>query len=92
MVAGEAGVGKTRLINTYIDEAGNDGAVILMGGCIPLRDGRAAVRPVVEALRGFVHRATPDELETVLGHGRSELARLVPALGPVAEGAGFRGG
>ncbi len=88
VIAGEAGVGKTRLITTYADHARNDGAVVLMGGCIPLGDGALPYAPVVEALRGFIRRATPDELESVVGHGRAELARLVPDLGPVAEGAG----
>ena len=63
VIAGEAGVGKTRLITTYADHARSDGAVVLMGGCIPLGDGALPYAPVVEALRGFVRRATPDELE-----------------------------
>jgi ATP/maltotriose-dependent transcriptional regulator MalT len=85
LVAGEAGVGKTRLVAELVEQARAEGAVVLLGGCILLGDGALPLAPVVEALRGFVRRAQPDELQAVLGSGRSELARLVPDLGPVAE-------
>ena len=85
LVAGEAGVGKTRLVTELADLARGEGAVILQGGCLVLGDGALPFAPVVEALRGYVRRADPAELEVVLGPGRSELARLVPDLGPVAE-------
>ena len=63
-----------------------------MGGCIPLGDGALPYAPVVEALRGFARRVGPDDVERVFGHGRSELARLVPDLGPVADGSGSPSG
>ena len=85
LVAGEAGVGKTRLVAELAEQARGEGAVVLQGGCILLGDGAFPFAPVVEALRGFVRRAHPDELDAVLGSGRTELARLVPDLGPVAE-------
>jgi ATP/maltotriose-dependent transcriptional regulator MalT len=85
LVAGEAGVGKTRLVAELAERARTEGAVVLQGGCILLGDGALPFAPVVEALRGFVRRAHPDELDAVLGSGRTELARLVPDLGPVAE-------
>jgi DNA-binding NarL/FixJ family response regulator len=84
LVAGEAGVGKTRLIAALAEVAGAEGTAVLLGGCIPLGDGALPYAPVVEALRGYVRRADPDELDDVLGPGRAELARLVPDLGPVA--------
>ncbi len=88
LVAGEAGVGKTRLIGSFVDIAAERGVVILMGGCIQLGDGALPYAPVIEALRGFVRRASADELEVTFGHARPELARLVPDLGPVPEDAG----
>ena len=54
LIAGEAGVGKTRLVGDFVEFAGPDGAVVLMGGCIALGDGALPYAPVVEALRGFV--------------------------------------
>ena len=88
VLAGEAGVGKTRLVADFVELARESGAVVLLGGCIVLGDGALPYAPVVEALRGLVRRIPVDELDAVLGQGRSELARLVPDLGPVAEEGG----
>jgi DNA-binding NarL/FixJ family response regulator/tetratricopeptide (TPR) repeat protein len=85
LIAGEAGVGKTRLVAEFSEMALADGAVVLLGGCIDLGDGALPYAPVIEALRGLVRRADGDEIASVFGQGRSELARLVPDLGPVAE-------
>jgi DNA-binding CsgD family transcriptional regulator len=87
LLAGEAGVGKTRLIAEVVELAEREGAVVLMGGCIDLGEGSMPFAPVVEALRGLVRRVDPEQLEAVLGQGRTELARLVPDLGPAAEGS-----
>jgi DNA-binding CsgD family transcriptional regulator len=80
VVAGEAGVGKTRLLGAFGDAARNDGVLVLSGGCIDLGDGSVPYAPIVEALRRWVRRATPEERDSILGIGRSELARLVPDL------------
>ncbi len=85
LLAGEAGVGKTRLVTAFAELAQGEGAVVLSGGCLDLGEGSLPYAPVVEALRGLVRRADSEELEAVFGHGRSELARLVPDLGPVPE-------
>ena len=85
LVAGEAGVGKTRLVTEFADLARADGAEVLLGGCIVLGDGALPYAPVVEALRGLVRRVPADELDALLGQGRSELARLLPDLGPAAD-------
>jgi DNA-binding CsgD family transcriptional regulator/tetratricopeptide (TPR) repeat protein len=85
VVAGEAGVGKTRLLAAFTELAEAEGAVVLAGGCIDLGEGAMPYAPVAEALRGLVRRADPEQLEAVFGPGRSELARLVPDLGPVSE-------
>src|SRR5690349_22687886 len=81
VVAGEAGVGKSRLVAEFALDAQADGVVVMIGGCIDLGEGGLPYAPVVEALRELARRAEPDELETLLGPGRAELARLVPDLG-----------
>ena len=81
VVAGEAGVGKTRLVSEVAGEAGRRGAVVLSGGCLDVGDGVLAYAPMVEALRPLVGVLDPEELERVLGGARAELARLVPELG-----------
>jgi ATP/maltotriose-dependent transcriptional regulator MalT len=88
LIAGEAGVGKTRLIEAVAEPAREDGFVVLTGGCIDLGDGSLPYAPVIEALRGYVGHADPDEIKAVVGHGRPELAHLMPDLGPVAAAGG----
>jgi DNA-binding CsgD family transcriptional regulator len=80
LIAGEAGVGKTRLVAEFALDAQADGVVVLLGGCIDLGEGGLPYAPVVEALRGLARRADPEELDALLGPGRTELARLVPDL------------
>ena len=87
LIAGEAGVGKTRLVSALGDLARADRVVVLAGGCIDLGEGSLPFAPVIEALRGYVRHADPEELDAVVRHGRSELARLMPDLGPAGEGA-----
>jgi ATP/maltotriose-dependent transcriptional regulator MalT len=86
VVAGEAGVGKTRLVTELLGQAGELGAVALSGGCLDVGDGVLAYAPMVEALRPLVGLLDPLELERVLGGARAELARLVPELGGQATG------
>jgi hypothetical protein len=81
VVAGEAGVGKTRLVHDLVCQAGELGAVALTGGCLDVGDGILAYAPLVEALRPLVGLLDATELERVLGGARGELARVVPELG-----------
>jgi DNA-binding CsgD family transcriptional regulator/tetratricopeptide (TPR) repeat protein len=86
VVAGEAGVGKTRLVAELVCQCqpGELGAIALTGGCLDVGEGVLAYAPLVEALRPLVEVLDPDELDRVLGGARAELARLVPELGPQA--------
>jgi len=80
VVAGEAGVGKTRLLGELRRHAAEQGVLTLRGGCLDVGDGVVALAPVVEALRPLPGLLEPTELERVLGSARAELARLVPEL------------
>ena len=86
VVAGEAGVGKTRLVAELLGAVGEVGAVALFGGCLDVGDGVLAYAPMVEALRPLARVLAPEELERVVGGARAELARLVPELGPQPDG------
>src|SRR5512132_4317442 len=48
LVAGEAGVGKTRLVTDLVGRSGELGAVALTGGCLDVGDGVLAYAPLVE--------------------------------------------
>jgi predicted ATPase len=70
MVAGEAGVGKTRLVAELVGRAGELGAVALTGGCLDVGEGVLAYAPLVEALRPLAVALGPGELDRVLGGAR----------------------
>ena len=84
LIAGEAGVGKSRLVLATTEMAAARGMRVLEGGCADIGDGGVPYGPIVEALRTLARSLDPDELETVLGTDRPELARLVPSLSPAA--------
>ena len=78
LVAGEPGIGKTRLVREVCRLAHDQGAVVLWGGCedelgIPFQ-------PFAEALRGFAHTAPPSALADLVGPLSGELVRLIPDL------------
>ena len=56
LVAGEAGVGKTRLVAEFLRGAEAAGGQTGVGGCLDLAAGGLPYSPFVEALRGLVHR------------------------------------
>jgi ATP/maltotriose-dependent transcriptional regulator MalT len=80
VVAGEAGVGKTRLIGELRREALELNVLTLAGGCLDIGDGVVPLAPMVEALRPLAALLDPAELQRVLGGARTELARLLPEL------------
>jgi DNA-binding CsgD family transcriptional regulator/tetratricopeptide (TPR) repeat protein len=87
LIGGEAGVGKTRLVERLAADAGEQGARVLRGGCVPLGQDGLPLGPVVQALRGLAADLDPAELEAVTGPARGELARLVPGLALGADAA-----
>jgi predicted ATPase len=81
LVAGDAGVGKSRLVAEFATEAEAQGALVLAGNCVDLGEGELPSAPVAGALRSMAAQLEPAALEDVLGPARAELARLVPDLG-----------
>ena len=79
LVAGESGVGKSRLLNEFQEIAAARDARVLAGDCVALAEGELPYAPVRSALRALA-REDADALGELLGHGRRELARLVPEL------------
>ena len=75
-LAGEPGIGKTRLAAELARRVHDEGATVLAGRCD--EDLGVPYQPFVEALRHFVDHASG--LEERLGRYGGELARLVPEL------------
>jgi predicted ATPase len=76
LVGGEAGVGKTRLVERLAAAAEEQGARVLRGGCVPLGGEGLPFAPVTQALGGLADRLDPAELAAVAGPARQELGRL----------------
>ncbi|TWF75098.1 regulatory LuxR family protein [Pseudonocardia hierapolitana] len=72
VVAGEAGVGKSRLLREVAEEAGRRGARVLTGRAVE-RDSPLPFRPVAEALFSHLRRSGPPRVR--------ELAPFLPILG-----------
>jgi len=79
-VAGEAGVGKTRLVGRLVDRIRERGGTVLIGGCIELGEASLPYAPLVEALRGLGRGLDSATLTELVGPGRPLLARLLPEL------------
>lgn len=76
LIGGEAGVGKTRLVEELSRRAGLSGALVLSGGCVDLPEGTLPYAPALEGLRALVRAEGP---ERVLELGGADIGRLLPA-------------
>ena len=79
-LAGDSGVGKSRLVAELHDRARRDGARVLIGESVELGEGELPYGPLVAALRPL-SRAGDPALDAVRPAARAELARLLPGLG-----------
>ncbi|WJV51118.1 helix-turn-helix transcriptional regulator [Streptomyces flavofungini] len=84
-VGGEAGVGKTRLIQEFLGRAAADGAVVAVGGCVEIGADALPYHPVSTALRSL-RRQLGAELDAAVAGQEGELARLLPELGEMDRG------
>ncbi|MFG2329165.1 AAA family ATPase [Streptomyces sp. NPDC048604] len=82
IVGGEAGVGKTRLVEEFTAAARAAGAVVAVGGCVEIGADGLPFAPFSTALRAL-RRALPAELAAAAAGQEQELARLLPELGDV---------
>ena len=82
LLAGEPGIGKSRLADEVARRAEDRGATVLWG-----RGWEAGGAPPywvwVQALRSYVQGVDPGTLRRQLGRGAPEIAQILPALGDV---------
>jgi DNA-binding CsgD family transcriptional regulator/tetratricopeptide (TPR) repeat protein len=88
VVGGEAGVGKTRMIDEFARRCRGEGARVLVGGCIELGEEGVPFAPVIQALRTVLRTLEPEVARGWVGHSHSDLARLLPELGAPPAGNG----
>jgi tetratricopeptide (TPR) repeat protein len=77
MLDGEAGVGKTRLLQEFATKAEATGAFVLAGNCIPLGEGAIPYGPLTEALRLLVRQNGLPQAQKLAGPAWSKLASLI---------------
>ena len=83
IVAGEAGIGKTRLASELAEVVHAQGALVLYGRCD--EDLAVPYQPFVEALRPYARELAPERLREELAGLAPELGRLLPELVTLGE-------
>lgn len=79
VIAGEAGVGKSRLLNEICRRAEVERFLILRGYCFE-QDAAFPYAPLVDALRTHLGRCVPLEINERLGPFAPEIVKLVPEM------------
>src|SRR5262245_16601923 len=80
LIGGEAGVGKTRLVDEVASRLREREWMVLEGGSVAIGDAGLPFAPIVEALRELARVVDPKRIEAAAGPSMAELARLVPEL------------
>ncbi len=87
IVGGEAGMGKTRLVNALAGRARRLGCVVLAGGCSEAELALPYL-PFLEAIGNYLAGADLASLRDRLGPAADELAQLFPQMGRPASTGG----
>ncbi|WP_086819077.1 AAA family ATPase [Allokutzneria sp. NRRL B-24872] len=77
LVAGEAGIGKTALVERFAAAAGKRDVRVLWGGCWP-GQGQSPYWPFVQVLRGCVANRGWDWVSGLVGEDARYLSRVLP--------------
>lgn len=80
VVAGEAGLGKTRLVREFLDSVAGQ-ARVLPGQCVDLGPLATPYAPITAVLRALAAETGMEELMDLAGPGRDALALLLPEAG-----------
>jgi predicted ATPase len=91
LLAGDAGMGKTRLLVEFAERARRRGSRVLVGGCVELGDIGLAYLPVMDAIRGLVDHPEEADLAAEVAATMPGLGRLLPEVarsGPTGALAG----
>jgi DNA-binding CsgD family transcriptional regulator len=94
LIAGDAGVGKTRLLDELAARAEGRGVRVLVGGCMEVGDVGLPYVPFVDAFRDLGSRPGEAEVAAPLAAALPSLGRLLPELAtgsgpPPPPGDGF---
>ncbi|WP_419998042.1 helix-turn-helix transcriptional regulator [Streptomyces boninensis] len=90
LVGGEAGVGKSRLVEEFLHAAEADGAVTALGGCVEAGAEGLPFAPLTTALRAL-RRTLGTAMDEAAAGREDDLASLLPDLGVLGERIGEAG-
>ena len=79
LIGGEAGVGKSRLVEEAAAEAQRLGFMVLTGHCVD-QQGAPPYLPTIEHLEEAARQGSPETFRQVLGENAPEIAKLMPEL------------
>ncbi|UNO43808.1 helix-turn-helix transcriptional regulator [Streptomyces sp. MST-110588] len=83
LVGGEAGVGKTRLIEEFVESARGEDVVVALGGCIEIGSEGLPFAPF-SAILHTLNGQLGEEVAAAVAGQEGELARILPELGETA--------
>ena len=78
LLAGEPGIGKTRLTEEFCEHA-SSGATVIRGNCYE-GDVSAPFGPWTEALRSLIEQTPDTDLRETLGPGAPDIAAMMPEI------------
>jgi DNA-binding CsgD family transcriptional regulator/tetratricopeptide (TPR) repeat protein len=81
LIGGEAGVGKTRLVEEAAKLARESGHTVLVGGCLNVSDDAAPLAPFVEAMRTLASALSTTQLDEVIGPASVAMGLILPDAG-----------
>jgi DNA-binding CsgD family transcriptional regulator/tetratricopeptide (TPR) repeat protein len=90
VIAGDAGVGKSRLVHEFLDRASRDGWTTAAGGCVDVAAGALTYAALIEILRHLDRDLGRDAMAELAGAGIDDLAPLLPGASGGQPGAGGR--
>ena len=79
LVGGDAGMGKSRLIEEFCARARSAGTLVAVGACTPAEGGGLPYGPVVGVLRDVARQLPPAEVAGVLGFAQRSLGLVSPS-------------
>ncbi|MCH7736491.1 MAG: ATP-binding protein, partial [Chloroflexi bacterium] len=79
MLAGEPGIGKTRLAQELASRAESLGAQVMWGWCYE-HVGAPPYWPFVQPIRAYIESTDPGQLSSQMGSGGAAIAEILPEL------------
>jgi DNA-binding CsgD family transcriptional regulator len=90
VIAGDAGVGKSRLVQEFLDRADRDGWTTAAGGCVDVAAAALTYAALIEILRHLDRHLGRDVMAELTGAGIDDLAPLLPGASGGQPGVGGR--